>query len=610
MGIFGFGIFQYLGDNYNLAKVGEQSIAVDDYLNFYNYSIRNIENLTPQEENRYRQQAFFTLVSLSIVEQDAQANGIKISNYELQDAIRENVAFISIEGEFDQEAYRLFLDRNNLNPKVYENNLRTDLIRNQYISLFNSIGEVSDPLYNYYTSYYNRKANVKYFSIPTSLWKTEVTSDEAILREFYTTNFTAYRKTPGFAIAWFFLPKEKANLNVDKGSINAYLARNQEDYVQKARFKSKHILLSLENINFSLDIKEKIEDIYQQLLKDQSKFEELAKEHSEDPVSKSQGGDLGWVEYGTFVDEFDAVIQNLEVGEISKPFLTEFGYHIVYLEDKQESVFNKEEAQIEIKKTLEENQLTNYASNILRELEKSKSYDFLLENEEREETITDYDLEYTSYTIFEDTTIDEEGVETIYQNLNQYVANNPNFKDDEPYLNFQVRDNGIAVFQLLDNVQGEKIPFNQIRKEVKADYIANAHQFQSNQRIEALLQKYKQKEDFTKTIEEWKVPKKNIKSTELFFSFPAAEDITEKIKSIVFRKGIPNLFFFYHDENIYEVLLESIENDTSLDADLVSKDEIKNTKRFSAIDKYLIETSKNINIDRNTKLLREYNIIR
>ena len=610
MGIFGFGVFQYLEDNNNLAKVGKESIEVNDYLNYYNYSVRNRENLTAKEESQYRQQAFFTLISLSLIEQDAKASGIQISNYEIQDAIRENVAFISTEGNFDYEAYQLFLDRNNFSPKIYEENLRSELIRNQYIDLFSSIGELSEPLYNYYTSYYNRKANVKYFPIPTSLWKTVVTSDEKVLRGFYNNNFTAYRNESGFAIAWFFLPKEKTNLNVDKGSVNSYLARNQEDYVQKEKFKSKHILLSLENANFSLDIKNKIEDIYQQLLKDESKFEALAKKHSEDPTTKNQGGDLGWMEYGTFVDEFDEVVRGLEIGKISKPFLTEFGYHIVYLEDKKESVFDKEKAQIEIKDKLERRQLANYASNILNVLEESKSYDFLAENIEREEAIEYYNLEYTSYTIFEDTTIDNEGVEVIFQNLSQYTANNPEFKDGEPYLNFQVRNNGIAIFQLLDIVQGNKIPFNQVKKQVKADYTENINHIKANQQIASLSQKYKQKEDFAKTVKEWKVRKRNIQSKELLFAFPVAEEITERIKSIVFQRNIPNLFFFYHDENIYEVLLESIENDASLDANLVSRNQIQETKKFSAIDKYLIESSKNIKIDRNTKLLKEYNITR
>ena len=54
----------------------------------------------------------------------------------------------------------------------------------------------------------------------------------------------------------------------------------------------------------------------------------LAEEVSEDPTAE-RGGDLGWNPTGTFVPEFEAMLNSLEVGEISEPFKTPFGWHIV-----------------------------------------------------------------------------------------------------------------------------------------------------------------------------------------------------------------------------------------------------------------------------------------
>ena len=59
------------------------------------------------------------------------------------------------------------------------------------------------------------------------------------------------------------------------------------------------------------------------------KFSMLASQFSEDPVSKTQGGDLGWAGPGDFVGVFENVANSLEIGQISEPFKSPFGWHIL-----------------------------------------------------------------------------------------------------------------------------------------------------------------------------------------------------------------------------------------------------------------------------------------
>ena len=62
---------------------------------------------------------------------------------------------------------------------------------------------------------------------------------------------------------------------------------------------------------------------------DGESFESLAKEFSEDPGSALQGGDLGWLGLGVLAEEFEATMLEMEIGEISTVFQTEFGFHFL-----------------------------------------------------------------------------------------------------------------------------------------------------------------------------------------------------------------------------------------------------------------------------------------
>jgi parvulin-like peptidyl-prolyl isomerase len=68
-------------------------------------------------------------------------------------------------------------------------------------------------------------------------------------------------------------------------------------------------------------------------------FAELAKKHSEDPGSADKGGDLGYFKPGDFVEPFEKAAAQLEVGEISNPVRTEFGYHVIWVKDRRAAPF-------------------------------------------------------------------------------------------------------------------------------------------------------------------------------------------------------------------------------------------------------------------------------
>ncbi|MGA2090036.1 MAG: peptidylprolyl isomerase [Endomicrobiales bacterium] len=100
---------------------------------------------------------------------------------------------------------------------------------------------------------------------------------------------------------------------------------------------ARHILVSVDK-NADMKTKaaalNKIKSI-QKELKDGGDFEALAKKYSDDPGSKNKGGDLGFFSRGDMVPEFEKAAFALNVGQISEPVQTDFGYHLIKVEEKR-----------------------------------------------------------------------------------------------------------------------------------------------------------------------------------------------------------------------------------------------------------------------------------
>jgi foldase protein PrsA len=94
----------------------------------------------------------------------------------------------------------------------------------------------------------------------------------------------------------------------------------------KPEIKARHILV--EDEKTAKEVKKKLDE--------GAKFEDLAKEYSQDPGSAANGGDLGWFGAGKMVPEFEEAAYALDVNEISEPVKTEHGYHIIQTTEKKE----------------------------------------------------------------------------------------------------------------------------------------------------------------------------------------------------------------------------------------------------------------------------------
>ncbi|WP_018624056.1 peptidylprolyl isomerase [Kangiella aquimarina] len=104
---------------------------------------------------------------------------------------------------------------------------------------------------------------------------------------------------------------------------------DQQHLVQQTN--ARHILIRPDAITTEADAKQQLSNIRQRVLAGDADFAEEAKKHSDDPGSAKLGGDLGWNNLGVYDPVFEQTLANLEVNEISEPFQSSFGWHIVQL---------------------------------------------------------------------------------------------------------------------------------------------------------------------------------------------------------------------------------------------------------------------------------------
>jgi peptidyl-prolyl cis-trans isomerase SurA len=96
----------------------------------------------------------------------------------------------------------------------------------------------------------------------------------------------------------------------------------------------RHILITPNEIIDDETAKQRLDDATEQL-QEGADFGELAKLMSDDPGSANEGGEMGWTGPGTFVPEFEQVANTIDIGVVSEPFRTRFGWHILEVIDRR-----------------------------------------------------------------------------------------------------------------------------------------------------------------------------------------------------------------------------------------------------------------------------------
>lgn len=148
--------------------------------------------------------------------------------------------------------------------------------------------------------------------------------------------------------------------------------KSDEQKALVPQYKTRHILIKTSEIVSADNAKQMIDSIYKRLQAGED-FSTLAATYSNDPGSAQDGGNLGWVSPGMMVPEFDQHMQNIAVNQITEPFQTQFGWHVLQVTDTRQQDMTHEYQQRMARQILGERQFDTEVDAWLREL-RSNTY--------------------------------------------------------------------------------------------------------------------------------------------------------------------------------------------------------------------------------------------
>lgn len=333
----GVGNFLVTGGNNIAAKVGNTEISRDDFEQAYQNERNRMQaqlgdyfsNLLadPTYVASFRQSVLDRMVNDLLLEQHAITLGMRVSDQQVRQMILEMPQF-QTQGTFDQEIYQAALRRAGYTPDMFAEYLRKDLVRNQLMSAlqgseFSLSGEVDlqDQLISQ-----TRDIRTITLSVDSFAEKVTLTDDE--IEQYYKANTERFTRPEQVKVSYVELSADglKAQTTVDDVTAQQYYQEHLDKYSTVEQRSVSHILVEGNDEQTAQAILDE--------LNSGADFAALAKEKSQDVGSAQEGGSLGWIEPETMDPAFEAAAFALtEKGQVSGLVKSDFGYHIIRLDD-------------------------------------------------------------------------------------------------------------------------------------------------------------------------------------------------------------------------------------------------------------------------------------
>lgn len=371
----GVGSYIVGGSGNSAAKVGNVEIGRGEFEQAYQNERNRMQaqlgdyfaNLLadPSYVESFRKSVLDRMIDDVLIEQHAESLGLRVSDSQVRTMILEMPQF-QVDGQFDQEVYQSALRRAGFSPESFAQYLRRDLVRNQLLTAiqasdFSLPGEVESQS-KLLTQ--TRDINKVTLSLADFAEKAELSEQE--IEQFYQQNAERYTRPEQAKVAFIELSAQqlKQSLTISDDEAQQYYQQNLDKYSSEEQRRVSHILVEG-------DDEAKAQAILDQLTAG-ADFAALAEEKSDDFGSASEGGSLGWIERDVMDPAFEEAAFALQnVGDTTGLVKSDFGYHIIKLDELKDSVVKPyQEVASDIKQELRDQRAVDKFYELQSELER------------------------------------------------------------------------------------------------------------------------------------------------------------------------------------------------------------------------------------------------
>jgi peptidyl-prolyl cis-trans isomerase D len=272
------------------------------------------------------------LVRDTALKQRVDSQGYRVSNARLTQSIRDIAAF-QIDGQFSLEVYEGLLANQGLTPASFEALQRESLeVQDLQAGIVDSTF-LTPAEFRRYIELYNQRRELAYALFEPAAFTANVTIDDAAIAARYENNQASYQtlETVDLEYIELALADVAATIDVTDEDLRQVYEEERERFQTAEERRVRHILIEV--AEGEEDAARTAAQSVETRLRNGEDFAAVAAEVSADAGTKAQGGDLGWIGRGTLVGPFEDTLFAMQIGDISAPVRTEFGFHIIRLDE-------------------------------------------------------------------------------------------------------------------------------------------------------------------------------------------------------------------------------------------------------------------------------------
>ena len=351
------------------AEVGSQKISIQQARNAWLQMQQRFGGAELPEGLRthFQDQVLEGLIRDALLTERTHDLGYRATDAEVRDSIAKEPAF-QVEGQFSAPAAKATLAQAGLTVEAYESDVRSNLQRQQLESGIRKSDFVTPAEMARARALENEQREVRYVQLPADKFPGPAVDDAAV-QAYYKAHQGAYMTSEWVHLQYAELRLDQlaTQVSVPDADLHAAYDKNKASYVVPEKRHARHILIAATKDDAA--DRKLADDVYAQA-KAGKDFAQLAKQYSKDPGSADKGGDLGWADRSMFVGPFSEALFGMSVGEVRGPVKTQYGYHIIRLDEVQPGKTKTfEEARPELEADAKKNRAVDRFGDIQEQLQ-------------------------------------------------------------------------------------------------------------------------------------------------------------------------------------------------------------------------------------------------